>query len=368
MRLRTLELFAYRNHAQVSLAFESRLQLITGANARGKTNLVEAVYVLATGRSFRRQAHNRDLIRSGEDEAALRGRIERDGLETDLSVRISRKGQRRLIVNNNEVHYLRDYVRHLSVVAFQPEDLLMVRGGPDLRREFMDRAAFTLLPEYLDDYNRYQRALAGRNQLLKEGARGDHLGAWTEELATTGARLAGTRRRFLDELLPDATAAFADIFGGAVLQLGYEPNPSRLNEASVDDWRDILLEELWSREADDRERGFTTIGPHRDDLAMRIDGRDARQYASQGQTRALVLALRIAQIRHAATVLGSPPLFILDDVGSELDEERRGYLTRFLGESGVQALVTATEASLMPGVSEVAEVFSIGDDGAVFRV
>ena len=365
MRLKSLELFAFRNHARTSLAFAEQLQLITGPNARGKTNLVEAIYVLATGRSFRRHTHSRDLIAYGASEASIRGEVIRDGLETSLSVHLGGRAGRRLRVNGNDVQYVKDYVRHISVVAFQPEDLLMVRGGPDLRRDFVDRAAFTLLPEYLDDYNRYQRALAGRNQLLKQRVRGDLLEAWTEELAATGGKLATIRKQFLDEFLPSATHAFREIFQESVVELRYAPNPRVLRECPVEDWKDAFLDELHARQGEDFDRGFTTTGPHRDDIAMLMDGKEARMFASQGQTRALVLALRIGQIRHAMGVLGAAPLFILDDVGSELDEQRRQYLAKFLAQEKVQTFITATEKSLLPFREIPAETWWIEEDGAV---
>lgn len=362
MRLQSLELFAYRNHAQSSLAFESSLQLFVGANAQGKTSLVESIYVLATGRSFRRTAQTRDLVQHGQSEAAIRGEVVRGGLHSRLEVRLGTS--RRLKVDANEVQLLRDYVKHLSVVAFHPDDLTIVRGGPDLRRDFVDRAAFTIYPEFLDDYSRYSRALAERNQLLKRQGSRDEIEAWTDELAITGAKLSRARKSFLDAFIPAATLAFEEIFGATSLRLAYEPSPARLRESPPEEWEAILGEELRSREADDRMRGFSTIGPHRDDLSIELDDREARIYASQGQTRALALAFRVAQIRHAADLLGSSPLFILDDVGSELDEKRRGFLADFLAASPVQAFVTATDRHLLPTVEKSAQVWTL-DGGSV---
>lgn len=358
MRLRSLELYHYRNHAEAALRFEASIQFFVGANAQGKTNLVESVYVLATGRSFRRTAQSRDLVMHGSDEAAVRGEVEREGLHTGLEVRLGK--QRKLLVNGHETHLLRDYVRHLSVVAFHPEDLAIVRGGPDLRRDFVDRAAFTLYPAYLDDFMRYQRALAERNSLLKSGGSRAELAAWSEELAVTGATLAAARQGFLEAFIPEAAVSFREIFGDVPLRLTYEPSPRSLLERPVGEWKAHLLEEFETREIDDRQRGFTTIGPHRDDLGIELDGKEARVYASQGQTRALALAFRVAQIRHAAGIVGAHPLFILDDVGSELDERRRGFLGEFLAASKVQAFITATERNLLPPLESAAETWSVG--------
>lgn len=365
MLLKSLELYAFRNHGQVSLAFETPLQIFTGANALGKTNLVEAVYVLATGRSFRRHAHTRELLAHGEKEASVKGQILRGGLETDLQVRLGQT--RRLVVNHNEVHLLRDYVKHLAVVAFSPEDLTLIRGGPDLRRDFIDRAAFTLVPEYLDDFTRYQRALAERNQLLKSGHGGAEMEAWTAELAETGAMLSAARQKFLAGFIPEATAAFSDIFRGVELSLRYHPSPARLLEADVQQWRDVMEEELREREPDDRMRGFTGVGPHRDDLSIELDGRDARIYASQGQARALALAFRIAQIKQAGAVLGANPLFILDDVGSELDAARREYLALFLESFRVQAFITATDRNLLPAFGKGVQAWKL-EGGSILPV
>lgn len=357
MRLRSLELYHFRNHAGVALDFEAPIQFFVGANAQGKTNLVEAIYVLATGRSFRRAAQARDLVMHGGDEAAVRGEVESEGMRTRLEVRVGK--QRRLIVNGHDVHLLREYVRHLGVVAFHPEDLAIVRGGPDLRRDFVDRAAFTLYPAYLDDYLRYQRALGERNQLLKSGGTRAELAAWTEELAVTGAALAVARHEFLAAFVPEALTSFGEIFGGVPLSVAYEPSPRSLLEAPASAWKARLFEEFEAREPDDRHRGFTTVGPHRDDVGIELDGKEARVYASQGQTRALALAFRVAQIRNAARVVGAHPLFILDDVGSELDEQRRAYLGEFLASSRVQAFITATERSLLPPLESAAETWTV---------
>lgn len=365
MFLKNLDLFAFRNHQQVSLAFTQRLQVFVGPNAQGKTNLAEAIYLLVTGRSFRRHTHARDMILHGAHEASVRGAIEREGLCADLTVRLGVAVSRRLFVNGHEAHLLREYVRHASVVAFQPEDLQMVKGGPDLRREFIDRAAFTLYPEYLDEYNRYYRALENRNLLLKKGVRGGELAAWTEELAVTGACLIELRLQFLSELLRLAQTTFAEIFGAHQVQLRYVTHPDLIRgKERIGERLRQLLEE---REEDDRLRGFTGIGPHRDDIEMSLDGREARIHASQGQTRALALALRVAQVRHAEQVLGSTPLFILDDVASELDEQRRRFLTGFLQQSAVQAFVTTTDVSLLPTEGLDAEVWSVVPSKVVKR-
>jgi DNA replication and repair protein RecF len=363
VKLAGLELFQYRNHGQVKFAFDAPLQFFVGANALGKTNLVESIYVLATGRSFRRTAQTRDLVMHGCDEAAVRGEVLRGGFQTRLEVRLGKS--RRLTVNGNEVHLLRDYVRHLSVVAFHPEDLMIVRGGPDVRRDFVDRAAFTLFPEYLDEYSRYQRALAERNQLLKHGAAPGELEAWTEELAVTGAGLATARMKYLGQFLPAAKEAFEEIFGPVGLELAYDPSPKALLEEPVEVWREVMLRALKDREADDRFRGFTTVGPHRDDLKIELGGKEARVYASQGQTRALALAFRVAQIRHAEGVLGSAPLFILDDVGSELDETRRGFLADFLAASPVQAFITATDRNLLPPLEDKGQTWRLEEGGGI---
>jgi DNA replication and repair protein RecF len=206
---------------------------------------------------------------------------------------------------------------------------------------------------------RYQRALAERNQLFKGSAGRDEIEAWTEELALTGAKLARARHNYARAFLPEAVAAFGEIFGGVPLDLRYTPSPAILAARPESDWAVVLGEELRSREPDDRQRGFTTIGPHRDDVEITLGGREARVYASQGQTRALALAFRVAQIRHAATVLGAAPIFILDDVGSELDETRRGFLAAFLTATKVQAFVTATDRALLPTRGNEAQVWRL---------
>ena len=234
------------------------------------------------------------------------------------------------------------------MVAFIPDDLAVVKGGPEIRRAFLDRTVFNRFPAYLREHRAYQRALKSRNRLLKEHAAASYVEAYDEAVARTGARVLVRRRALLDELAPRAVSAVRAIsqlpdvgVGYTALHLGaHHPQTEEGLEAAL---RHALTERLGR----DRERGFTSVGPHADDLQMTLGGRSARAYASQGQGRALVLGWKIAEIENVRAAFGRPPLLLLDDVSSELDPERNAFLMHTVAESRAQVLLTTTDASLV---------------------
>jgi DNA replication and repair protein RecF len=242
------------------------------------------------------------------------------------------------------------------VVAFTPDDLEVVKGGPDARRTFMDRAVFNRFPAFLKESRDYARALKNRNRLLRDGPAAEpaYLDAYEETLARAGARVYVRRRALMAELAPRAQATFASI-GRTPEPAVYGYHPSHLGQdfAEADEARlaDVLLEALAGRRRRDLERGFSSVGPHVDDVTVTLGGRSARAYASQGQQRALVLGWKIAEIENLQAATGLLPLLMLDDVSSELDPERNAYLMGYLASSGAQVFLTTTDASLVRGAA-----------------
>jgi DNA replication and repair protein RecF len=347
MRLLSLEIRDLRNIARADLLPAERATVIVGDNGQGKTNLLEALYLLATLRPLR-AARFAELLRFGEACAKVSGRFVIGGAERVISVSVE-TGSRTAFVDGKPAQRLDDYFGGLSVVAFTPDDLLVLKGGPDLRRRVLDRAVFNRHPSFLSESRTYQRALKSRNRLLKEGAAATLLDAYSEALAGAGARVWARRLAVVAELAPRTARAFEAIApcdGG--LFLGYAPSAIP-PDALVDEGtaRDGLLALLRRRTAHDVERGFTSVGPHADDLCLTIAGRPAKTYASQGQQRAAVLALKIAEIENLGATLGTPPLLLLDDVSSELDPARNAFLMDYLQGKGLQAFLTTTDASLV---------------------
>jgi len=344
--LERLQIADFRNLEAVSLCPSPHATVVVGANGQGKTSLLEAVYFLCTLRPLRANRLS-ELVRFGTEQATVTGRFTLGGAEREISVLVS-AGVRQSFVDGKKAAKLEDYFGGVSVVAFTPDDLAVVKGGPEVRRAFLDRAVFNRFPAYLREHRAYQRALKSRNRLLKEHAPASYVEAYDEAVARTGARVLVRRRALLDELGPRAVSAVRAIsqlpdvgVGYAALHLGaHHPQTEEGLESAL---RHALTERLTR----DLDRGFTSVGPHADDLQMTLGGRSARAYASQGQGRALVLGWKIAEIENVRAAFGRPPLLLLDDVSSELDPERNAFLMHTVAESRAQVLLTTTDASLV---------------------
>jgi DNA replication and repair protein RecF len=343
MHLSHLRARDLRNLAAVDLALGPRATVIAGQNGQGKTNLLEALYFLATLKPLR-ATRLAELVRFGSPLARVEGAFALSGVERQIAVEVE-KGGRRAFVDGKPAASLESYFGGVSVVAFTPDDLALVKEGPEARRRFLDRAVFNRFPAYLQESRSYGKALRSRNRLLREGAEAALLSAFDTPLATAGARLWVRRRALLHELAPRAAKAFAEI---SLADPGSDLDPGTL--------------QLAYRVAGLEERGFTSVGPHADDLALRHKERLARSYASQGQQRAIVLALKLAEIDNLGEALGRPPLLLLDDVSSELDPQKNAHLMTTLRARAGQALLTTTDPRLVAaGAGEDAVYFSIRD-------
>jgi DNA replication and repair protein RecF len=350
LRLLSLQLQHFRNLRRVALQPGAHATVAVGQNGQGKTNLLEALYFLCTLRPLR-AGRLSELVQFGQGGARVTGRFLLKGAEREISVEVA-EGTRQAFVDGKKAASLEDYFGGVSVVAFTPDDLEVVKGSPESRRLFLDRAVFNRFPAYLRESRAYARALKSRNRLLKERAREDVREAFDLALAQAGARLWARRRALMDELAPRALAAFGAI-GRTPLPAAYTYSPAALREelefqtAGEDALADALAGLLRARAPRDLERGFTSVGPHADDLGISLGGRSARAYASQGQQRALVLGWKVAEIENLETHTGVKPMLLLDDVSSELDPERNAYLMDYVAASGAQTFLTTTDSGLV---------------------
>lgn len=338
MEILSVELHTFRNLRVVSVEPHPRFTILTGENGQGKTNFLEGVYYLLALRPLR-TARAAELILHGEEQAELRARLRRDEVSEERRVILTPGG--RTLLLNAKVADAAAFLRG-AVVAFSPDELALVRGGPERRRRYLDRAVFNRWPQYLGELRDYLRLLRSRNRLLRERAPSDLRESFDVPLAKLGARLLTRRRSLLEEIEPRVRAAFREIgLSEAPLSLRYRG----LAAAEPAELEALMLTELGARLAEDQERGFTSVGPHVDDLAFAIGGRSARAYASQGQVRALVLALKVGEIENLRVELGVPPLLLLDDVSSELDPRRNRSFMAYLRGLASQVMVTTTDAT-----------------------
>jgi DNA replication and repair protein RecF len=365
MRLRALKIRGWRNLTAVELRPGARATVLFGANGQGKTNVVEAIHYLLTFRSFRSKRAE-DLVRWGAPGARLDAEIESGGLERRLAADLSRE-RKTFSLDGKPVRRDNAALRALGVVLFVPEDLLLPRAAPSERRRFLDVAAFGLDRTYYHEAYAYQRVLKSRNALLKRGP-GDPvlLDAYDEELAAAGARIVLRRRAVVAAVAPRFQALFARIHEPRSVGLRYVGHEELAGASDRAQVESALRRGLAARRGLDARRGFTGFGPHTDDLAIDLDGRPAREHASQGQTRSVVLALKLAELENLTARLEDPPLLLLDDVASELDELRRGRLFETIAALPGQSLITVSDRELLPQLPERVDFeVSTGDLRAV---
>lgn len=349
MRLLSLRCESFRNLGRVELSPSPAATVVVGENGQGKTNLLEALYFLACLKSLR-ASRLVELVRFGDARALVSGRFLLRGAEREISVEV-RDGVRTAMVDGKPTRDLLDYFGGVSVVAFTPDDLQVVKGSPEGRRTFLDRAVFNRWPSYLKESREYARALKSRNRLLKDRAPLSHLHAWDATVARAGARLWVRRREALAELAPLLERAFSNIGrtqGRA--RWSYAPallEPAAFAAADERALAEALMGKLDAQLPRDLERGHTSVGPHVDDVEVTLGEHPARAFASQGQARALVLAWKVAEIENLHRASGVLPLLLLDDVSSELDPARNAFLMDYLAHSGAQVLLTTTDAALV---------------------
>lgn len=336
-----LELTDFRNYARLELDLTEGVTAIIGANGQGKTSLTEALSYLATLKSFR-GVPTEAMIRTGADAAIVRATIVHpDGRELLVEAELSRVGRNKAQVNRQRLAKSRDLLGVVRTTVFSPEDLGLVKESPEVRRTFLDDALVAVSPKLDQLCGEVDRVLRQRNALLKQaGGRvtpdiETTLDVWDERFIECGTALGNERAQLVATIQPLVQRAYEDLAErNTPLELSYDPQ-----------WRrDGLGASLAAHRGDDVRRGTSTVGPHRDDLYMSLNGLPARTHASQGEQRTLALALRLAVHRLVTEVTAGPPVLILDDVLSELDPQRAAALLGHFPEG--QVLITT--AGVLP--------------------
>jgi len=347
--LASLELRDFRRYETAALDLGPGVTVIEGLNGAGKTTLLEAVAWVALGRSFR-HVPDQALVRDGCEAAIVRAVVEHDGRRQSLDAELRVAGRNRVLVNGHPLTRARDRLDILRVTIFAPDDLALVKGGPSERRDFLDDLLVTLAPRYDAARADYERVLRHRNALLKGGARGEDaattLDVFDEQLARAGGELVRGRLRLVDRLSPAISEAYGRLAGRAApIEGRYEAEwagPDAGRELDPADAEARLREALAALRSREIDRGVTLAGPHRDEWRLTLDGLDTRTHASQGEQRSIALALRLAGHRVATETLDAAPVLLLDDVFSELDQQRAVALAHALPAG--QTLVSTASA------------------------
>lgn len=347
MNLKSLELHGYRNFDTVNVQTGSGVNIFIGPNAQGKTNLLEAIYVLALTKSHR-TSKDRELIGWQAEAARVRGEVERKYGSVSLELRISPQGKKAKL-NGLEQRKLSGFVGAVNVVLFAPEDLDIVKGAPGIRRRFMDMEIGQVHPGYLHDSQMYQKVLQQRNNYLKSTdasrASAELLDVWNEQLAGYGVKMMQKRKNFIENLQIWAEKIHAGITGGTErFEVRYQPSFGDPADDGFQDHSSLLQQfmlKLTQSKEQEFRRGATLAGPHRDDLTFAINGKDVQSFGSQGQQRTAALSLKLAELELMREEIGEYPLLLLDDVLSELDQNRQTQLIETF-QSRVQTFITTT--------------------------
>lgn len=334
MKIKSLALHNFRNINNIDIEFTDGLNIFYGDNAQGKTNILESIYVAGTTKSHK-GCKDKELINFNKDEAHIRLILEKGTLERKIDIHLKKNKTKGVALDGISVRKSSDIFGIVQLIFFSPEDLTMIKDGPSNRRRFIDMELSQIEKIYLYNLTKYNKVLLQRNNLLKQISfnekLSDTLDVWDETLISTGVEIIKSRRKFINELKEIINPIHRDLTGGKEnLEIEYLPN------ILEDDFEKKLKE----NRNNDIYQKTTLIGPQRDDLLFYINKKDVRKFGSQGQQRSTALSLKLSEIELFKKKTGENPIFLLDDVLSELDIHRQNFLIDVLGN--IQTILTCT--------------------------
>jgi len=349
MKVDWVSLTHFRSYEELEWQPDPGVNLLLGPNGAGKTNLLEAIAYLSSLRSFR-SVPDSSMITDGEDAAVVRAGISSGPRARLVEIELPRAGARRTQLDKSRLRKTADLLGVLRVIAFLPDDLDLVKRGPAYRRDLLDAVAVLLWPAAHHDQGEFDRALRQRNAFLKSGERDDTtLSVWDARLAQSGGRVMSRRARVIDTLAPHLESAYGDIAGRPErASVGYIASwdGDGLIGAAADFTAGILASLEKSRKVD-YDRRLTSVGPHRDEPVLALDGIDTRTHGSQGEQRTMALAIKLAAHRAVTEMIDEPPVLLLDDVFSELDPQRAEALAKTL-PADTQTLISSARPEDVP--------------------
>lgn len=346
MHVNSLELKNFRNYTAQRLEFSPHTNVIYGNNAQGKTNILEAVYLFAHGRSHRAK-NDKELIKFGEEFSRIAIEFEDTNRSHSAKMHLKRNGKKAVSINSVPINKLSKLMSYLNVVMFSPEDLDLIKGSPSFRRRFIDSSLSQLYPNYLVNLTDYNKALLQKNSLLKQlrsqNKRSDSLlTVWNMTLAQKGSAIMKYRTEFV-EFINKFAAAIQKEISGEELKIEYAPSIKSDDE-------NRFLEYLESHQQREIEMTSAQWGVQRDDLSIMINSNEARLYGSQGQQRTAALSMKIAQADYIEHIKSEYPVLLLDDIMSELDINRRMYLSQKIRDK--QVLITSTDTDIIESTED----------------
>ena len=377
MKIKSLKLLYFRNYLSTNIEVHPSLNVLVGNNANGKTNIIESIFCLALGKSYRTKSDS-ECIMFGETATAMSCIVNKNDRELDIMLGINNKGKSAKIAGIKKTK-LTDFVGELNVVLFSPEDLQIVKGSPALRREFMNREFYQFSRIYHKYYLMYQHLLKQRNSYLKDMRKNPkdemslaYLETLTSQLAKVALYITKERVSFVQDISKLTYKNMLNISNGQeTLKIKYKSSVlDALNIAEINDesfTEENLMKVMMKKSFDDIMRGSTKIGPQHDDLEFYINDLDAKMYASQGQQRSIVLSLKLAEINYLKEKTGTYPVLLLDDVLSELDKNRQLKLLDAINENVQTFITTPSISDIKEDLLKKAKVFKI-EDGNISEI
>lgn len=346
MKLKSIQLSNFTNYEKAASEFNDNINIFIGENAQGKSNLLDSIYFLSTIHSGRNH-RDKELIKWGRDSFELSAHFLNKNGENQVQMKVGNKKE--VSINSYKIEKKKEYIGFLTVILFTPEDLYLIKGDPSLRRNYMDNELIQTDVEYYLNLIKYKKILEQRNNLLKKAWKNgisNDMDVWEEQLAQAGAKIVKKRIEFLEQIKPLAKVIHSSITNNVEnLDIEYIASLSLDELMKNNNPENFLLyykKTLKDNRRNDMERGYTTIGPHRDDLELSINSTSVRKYGSQGQQRTAALSLKLSEIEFIKEITGEYPILLLDDVLSELDKKRKNKLLQAI-EDKVQTFITTTD-------------------------
>ncbi len=334
MIIKSIELENFRNYESLNIYFDDNTTILFGDNAQGKTNILEAAYISGTTKSHK-GSRDKEIIKFDKNESHIKTLVHKNGRDYQIDIHLRKNKSKGIAINRVPIKKATDLFGLINIIFFSPEDLNIIKNGPSERRKFMDAELCQIDKIYLSDLTNYNKALNQRNALLKEiiykPELKDTLSLWDEQLINYGKKIITRRQQFINDINIIVKDIHSKITGNKEnIDVTYDPNIEDI----------FFLDELVKNKEKDMRFCQTSVGPHRDDIKITVDGIDIRKFGSQGQQRTCALSLKLSEIKLVENTINDKPILLLDDVLSELDKNRQGYLLDNLIDT--QTIITCT--------------------------
>ncbi|MBP3620071.1 MAG: DNA replication/repair protein RecF [Clostridia bacterium] len=348
MKIERLSIKNFRNYSHLDVKFDDKVNVFIGKNAQGKTNLLESIFYCCIGKSFK-SCKDKDLIKWGEEDSRIKVKTNRKYRDVEIDISLFKNQKKSIKLNDLPIKRIGELIGEVQIVFFSPQELRLVRESPDERRKFMDIDISQNNKRYFYQLSRYEKILSNRNKLLKMSKSLESLketiDIWDRALVASAKLIAFEREKFINQISPFSEKAHSYISGGKEkLELAYKCGCAVLLDENFEEKMDKLLKKNLEK---DYRLGYTSIGVHRDDIDIFLNGVEVKLFGSQGQQRTVALALKLAELENMFNINGEYPILLLDDVFSELDIDRQTRLLKFVDRT--QTFITCTDEKKLNG-------------------